>query len=136
MMNMEICFTRVSLKFTPTRGELEIMSTELHPPDAIGFLLLSEPNMTVAEISEKLHRLGIDVPTGICIAAIKSHFRKSLDVIVRAGLLRNRSPELPNVLRVPGEDKREKPKRLKRSRQKQLTRHDQRHGYDHLRKNL
>jgi hypothetical protein len=131
-MEMEVCSTRISLKFTPVRNELEPMSTELQPPDAIRFLLLNEPNLSVSEIGERLHRLGIEVPTGICIAQIKNHFRRSLNVIEQAGMLRsNRSPELPQeLLRTPKKLPRGS---LKKPRQKQLPRrYDQRHGYDEL----
>jgi hypothetical protein len=99
--------------------------------DAVRHMLLRNPRLTVAELSEALQQLKLPTLTPICVSSIKSHFRKSLDVIEQVGLLRNRSPELPEELLSPTK---KLPKRSpKKPRQKQLPRrYDQRHGYDGL----
>ena len=73
-------------------------SMKLTLKDAIRYLMLYDPDLTSAQIQERLVWLGFDV-TKFVVSHFRSSFRDDVRFLRKLGLLRNREPRIPDQIR-------------------------------------
>jgi hypothetical protein len=98
----------------------------MSPTDNIRWLLLQDPDLSIADIQSNLRRLNQPVPSEFLISQVRSNFRRDMKVLDQAGLLRHRSPELPALFRSRSNRK------IACRRLPKLSKKTQRYGYDSL----
>jgi hypothetical protein len=67
--------------------------------EAIGFLLLQHPTLSIEDLAERLAEAGFPVPTDFCLSQLRASFLRTLKFLDRAGLLRHKRISLPACLR-------------------------------------
>ena len=77
------------------------MKTRKHltPSDVIRFLTLHDPDLTAAQIQDRLEWLGLEKCTTFLITQIRGAFLRDLHFLTRLGLLNDRKPTIPSRIR-------------------------------------
>jgi hypothetical protein len=75
------------------------MTKTLTPKDAVRYLMLHDPDLTSKQLQDRLKWLGLPELTTFTISNFRRSFREDLNFLKRAGMLRNREPVIPDLIR-------------------------------------
>ena len=67
--------------------------------DAIKFLTLLDDDLTAAQIQQRLEWLGLPEASTFLVGQIRGQFRADMRFLERVGLLRDRTPTIPDAIR-------------------------------------
>ena len=73
--------------------------THLTSTDAIKYLTLHDPDLTAAQIQQRLSWLGLPEASLFLVSQIRGQFRRDLHFLEKVGLLRDCKPTIPDAIR-------------------------------------